>query len=113
MAERVVDLSPVHALVPTRRNIHIRAIQCANGGTAKQFESALQVSAQNFKCAGDACLTSGGQTICIGASAEDGAGSEAESLGDVGAATNASIHQNFRLTVHGVYHFWQDTQRSR
>src|SRR5689334_154783 len=100
-------------LVPTQWNIHIRAIQCSHRGAAEELKSTLQVGTQNLECARHAGLASRGQTIGIGPSAQNSTSSETKSLGDVSAATNASIHQYFDLSVHCIYDFWQDSQRSR
>ena len=63
------------------------------------------------KRAGNSSLPGGGQAVGIGASAQHGAGSQADRFDDVGAATNASVHQDFDLTVHCRDDFGQSSQR--
>src|SRR6202795_95288 len=97
--------------VPASRNIHIRTIQLGDGPTPKQSQRAIEVGTQNFDGATDAGFSGGGQAIGVGASAEHGAGAEAESLDDVGAAADASVHEAFGLPVDGLDDFRQGSQR--
>jgi len=83
---------PSSVSVPGSRNIDVRTIKLGDGRATEQPQSAVEVGAQNFDGAIDAGFSGGGQAIGVGASAEHGAGAEAESLDDVGAAANASVH---------------------
>lgn len=103
----------VGARLPARRNIHIRATQCGNGWAPEQLEGTLDVGPQDLKRTGDSCLTSGSEAVCISAPTQNGAGSQADCLDDIGAATNASVHQHLYPTVHGCYDFRQRSQASR
>jgi hypothetical protein len=85
---------------PVRRHIHVRTIQRRNGCAPEQLQGALHISPQDFKRAGNPGFASGGQAIGIRASAQNRAGSEADGLDNVSAATDASIHQDLDLTMH-------------
>jgi len=77
--------------VPALWNIDIGTIEFNDGRAAEQPHRAVEVGAQNFDGAIDAGFSSSGEAISVGASAEHGAGAEAEGLDDVGPAADASV----------------------
>src|SRR6266404_8571759 len=97
--------------VPALRNIHIRTIKFGDGRATEQPQSAVEVGAQDFDGAIDAGFSGSGEAVGVGASAEHGFRAEAEGLDDVGAPANASVHQDFGLSVDGLDHLRQGPQR--
>src|ERR1019366_5755250 len=77
----------------------------------EQPQSAVEIGAQNFDGAINAGFTGSGEAIGVGASAEHGTGAEAQGFDDVGAAANASVHENFGLPADGFHDLRQNAQR--
>src|ERR1700758_1787316 len=92
------------ASVPALRDVHVGAIEGGHGRAAEQAERALQVDPEDLDGTGDASLAGGAEAIRVGATAEDGAGAEAEALHDVGPAADAAVHEDLDLAVHGGDH---------
>src|SRR5579862_9649849 len=95
--------TPVPTLVtlPAVQNFHVGTVEFCDRGTSQQSEITLQIGAENLECAGDAGFSSGGQSVSIGTSAEDGSGAEADGFQDVGAAADTAIEQDLGLSFDG------------
>jgi hypothetical protein len=86
-------------------------VQGSDRGTTEQPERALYVGAQNFERSVDSCLARGAKAVSVGSTYQDRASAEANGLDDIGAATNASIHQHFNLISDGFHNLRQDIER--
>ena len=97
--------------LPALWDIHVGTIQGGNGRTTEQLEGTLQISAQYLNCSRDPRFARCGKAIGIGTPTENRASPETNCLDNVGAPTNASVHQYLNLTVYRCHHLWQGTQR--
>src|SRR5712671_5327661 len=92
--------------------MHVRMVERSDGCAPEQPERALQIRSQDLNRAGDPGFASRGQAVRIGSSTQHGARAQADCLHDVGASTNAAIHQYFYLTVYSGHDLRQSSQGS-
>src|SRR5712692_1830232 len=97
---------------PALGNMHVRMVERGDGCAPEQPERALQIRSQDLNRAGDPRFASRGQAVRIGSSTQHGASAQADCLDDVGASTNASIHQYFYLPVYRGRDLRQSSQGS-
>lgn len=98
---------------PGLRDVHVGTIQRRNRRAAEKPQRALEIRPQDLDRSRDPRFAGRGKAVGVGASAEDGARTEAEGLDDVGAPANAAIHPYLGSTFDGRDDLRQRAQRRR
>src|SRR5262245_47984950 len=95
------------------RDLDERGIELARSPAPQKLERAKQISTEDRDGAGHTGAAGGAESVRVSASDQHRAGTQAERLGDVAAATDAAVEQHFGSCANSRDNFRQRAQSRR